>query len=69
MIRLKELVAHWNKLQAEARECALISDRTTDTAQRELFAWLADQLDELASAVARVITAQTTKEQSAKTDK
>ena len=54
---MKDMIAHWEKLQAHAAECALIRDLATDKAKRELYTLLAEHLQTLASEM-RVITAK-----------
>jgi hypothetical protein len=55
---MKDMIAHWQKLQTDAVECAMISNLATDQAKRVLFAQLAAQLTTLASEVERVIAAK-----------
>ena len=54
---MKDLVVHWERLQAEGVECARISDLATDKTKQELFARLAEQLAILVSELERAITA------------
>jgi len=54
---MKDMIAHWEKLQREAAECAMISNVATDATKRVLFAQLAAQLTMLASELERLITA------------
>jgi hypothetical protein len=56
---MKDVVAYWDKLRADAAECMTIRSLATDQPKRELFALLAEQLGMLASEVERVITAHT----------
>ena len=55
---MKDMIAHWEKLEADAAEYALIRDLATDKAKRKLYTLLADHLQTLASEVERVITAK-----------
>jgi hypothetical protein len=55
---MKDMLAHWEKFQADAAECALISNRAFDKTKRELFARLAVELTMLASELERAITAR-----------
>ena len=55
---MKDMLAHWEKLEADAAECALIRDLATDKAKRQLYTLLAEHLKTLASDVERVITAK-----------
>jgi hypothetical protein len=55
---MKDMLAHWEKLEADAAECALIRDLATDKAKRQLYTLLAEHLQTLASEVERVITAK-----------
>jgi hypothetical protein len=55
---MKDMLAHWEKLEADAAECALIRDLATDKAKRQLYTLLAEHLKTLASEVERVITAK-----------
>ncbi|WP_315703849.1 MULTISPECIES: hypothetical protein [unclassified Bradyrhizobium] len=55
---MKDMIAHLDKLRADAAECAMIRDLTTDRAKRELFGRLADHLDVLASEVERAVQRQ-----------
>lgn len=48
---MQDYLAHLEKLRAQAAECALIRDRTTDLAKRELFDRLALHLSTLAHQV------------------
>ena len=57
-IRMKDMLAHWKKLEADAAECALIRDLATDEAKLRLYTLLSEQLQTLASEVERVITAK-----------
>ena len=50
------VVAQWEKLRANAAECASLKSFAKNKTTRELFALLAEQLDVLASQVERVIT-------------
>jgi hypothetical protein len=54
---MKDMIARWEKLQADAAEFALIRNPATDKLKRELYARLVDQLRALASELERVITA------------
>ena len=55
---MQDMKAHLEKLLRDAAECRLISDLSTDTAKRELFARLADHHAMLASEVERAIEQQ-----------
>ncbi len=55
---MKDMIAHWEKLQADAADCALIRDLATDKIKRELYTLLAEHLRTLALEVERVITAK-----------
>ena len=55
---MKDMVAHWEKLRADATEFALIRDLATDAKKRELYTLLAEQLTMLASEIERVLTAK-----------
>lgn len=55
---MKDMIAHWEKLEADAAEYALIGDLATDKAKRKLYTLLADHLQTLAPEVERVITAK-----------
>ncbi|WP_407169803.1 hypothetical protein [Bradyrhizobium sp. ORS 111] len=57
---MKDMVAHLEKLRADAAECALIRDLATDPRKRRLFTMLAEHLSELAAAVETEIAASTT---------
>lgn len=53
---MEDIIAQWAKLRANAAECASMKTLAKSKTARELFALLAEQLDELASHVERVIT-------------
>ena len=53
---MKDMQAQFNKLRADAAECALIRDLATDPKKRDLFTKLAEHYE-----VARAIEAQTSK--------
>jgi hypothetical protein len=53
--KMKDLLAKLEKLRADAAECRLIRDLATDSAKRELFGRLAEQLGTLATAVESTI--------------
>jgi hypothetical protein len=55
---MKDMLAHWEKLEDDAAECALVRDLATDKAKRQLYTLLAEHLETLASEVERVITAK-----------
>jgi hypothetical protein len=55
---MKDMIAHWEKLHADAANCAMIRDFAKDATKRQLFARLSEQLGMLASEVERVITAK-----------
>lgn len=55
---MKDMIAHLEKLRADAAECAMIRDLATDRAKRELFGRLADHLDVLVSEVERAVQRQ-----------
>ncbi len=46
---MKDMVAHLEKLRADAAECAMIRDLAVDQRKRELFARLAEHLQVLAN--------------------
>ena len=46
---MKDMVAHLEKLRADAAECAMIRDLAVDQRKRELFARLAEHLQVLAT--------------------
>lgn len=48
---MQDLKAHLEKLRADAAECALIRDLSTDPQKRALFTRLADHLSALAGEV------------------
>jgi hypothetical protein len=52
---MRDMMAHLEKLQTDAAECALISNLATDVTKRELFARLSQHLTALASEVERAI--------------
>jgi len=54
---MKDMIARWEKLTADAAECAQISNLAVDKTKRTLFAQLAVQLTMLASELERAITA------------
>ena len=56
--QMKDILAHLDKLRADAAECAMIRDLATDREKRELFARLADHLHVLAAEVERAIQQQ-----------
>ena len=58
LLRMKDLRAKLEKLQADAEDCLLISQLATDRAKRELFAHLAAQLQGLAEDVEIAIARQ-----------
>ena len=51
---MKDILAHLDKLRADAAECAMIRDLATDREKRELFARLADHLAMLTGLIAMV---------------
>jgi hypothetical protein len=53
---MEDIIAQWEKLRANAAECASMKNLATDKTTRDLFALLAEQLGVLASEVERVIT-------------
>lgn len=55
---MKDMLAHWKKLQADAAECGLIRDGATDEVKRELYARLVESFRIMATEVERVITAR-----------
>ena len=55
---MQDMKAHLEKLRADAAECALIRDLTTDPDKRELFARLAEHLTTLAREIEAVIAAK-----------
>jgi hypothetical protein len=54
---MKDMLAYWEKLEADAAECGLIRDLATDEVKRGLYAKLAESFRILAAEVERVITA------------
>ncbi len=54
---MKDMVAHLEKLRADAAECVMIRDLAVDQSKRELFARLAEHLQVLANEVERAIKA------------
>ncbi|WGS23332.1 MULTISPECIES: hypothetical protein [unclassified Bradyrhizobium] len=56
---MKDMVAHLEKLRADAAECALIRDLATDPRKRQLFAMLAEHLSTLAATVETEVAAAT----------
>lgn len=52
---MKDMRARVAKLQADAADCRLISDQTTDAEKRELFARLAEHLNALAREVSEAL--------------
>ena len=52
---MKDYLAHAEKLQQEAAECALIRDLATDKAKREMFDRLVSHLTVLADQVERAM--------------
>lgn len=57
---MKDMLAHLDKLRADAAECQLISDLATDLKKRELFARLAAHLRVLAKEVEAAISGRPT---------
>jgi hypothetical protein len=55
---MQDMEAHLEKLRADAAECALIGDLTTDPDKRELFTRLAVHLTKLADEIEAVIAAR-----------
>jgi hypothetical protein len=55
---MQDMKVHLEKLLRDAAECRLISDLSTDSEKRELFARLADHHAMLASEVERAIEKQ-----------
>ncbi len=55
---MKDMITHWEKLRADAAECAMIRDLAIDKGKRELFARLAEHLDVLANEIERAMTAK-----------
>lgn len=52
---MQDLKAQFEKLRADAAECALVRDLATDTKKRDLFARLAEHLAVLAQEVERAL--------------
>lgn len=57
---MKDMLAHWEKLKADAAECALIRDVTTEKTKRDLYARLTEHFDALALEIERVISLRQT---------
>jgi hypothetical protein len=53
-----DMRVHYEKLRADAAECALLRDLATDAEKRELFGRLADHLNSLASLMQRRVELQ-----------
>ncbi len=53
---MKNLIAHWEIIREEAANCTKLSDLVRDNTERELLAWLAEQLNVLALELERAIT-------------
>jgi len=56
-IAMKDYQAHLEKLRKDAAECALVRDKATDRAKREMFDRLSRHLDELADEIERATNA------------
>jgi hypothetical protein len=54
---MKDYQAHLEKLREDAAECALVRDRATDQAKREMFDRLSKHLDQLADEIERAMNA------------
>ena len=54
---MKDMLAHWEMLRADAAEFALIRDLATDAEKRELYTLMAEQITMLAAEIERVLTA------------
>ena len=54
---MRDMRKHLEKLRTEAAECETVSEVSTDTAKRDLFARLATHLTTLANEVERVLFA------------
>jgi hypothetical protein len=52
---MEDMLSHLEKLRADAAECALIRDLSTDVKKRELFARLAEHLATLATDVEKAM--------------
>jgi hypothetical protein len=55
---MKDMLAHWDRLRADADEFALVGDLATDAEKRELYTLMTDQITMLASEIERVLTAK-----------
>jgi hypothetical protein len=55
---IMDMQARYEKLLADAAECAVLRDRATDAEKRELFARLAEHLSVLASLMQRALGLQ-----------
>jgi hypothetical protein len=55
---MKDIIARWEKLTADADQCAMIASTSIDPEKRDLFALLSEKLGLLVSAAERVITAR-----------
>jgi hypothetical protein len=55
---MMNMQARYEKLLADAAECATVRDRATDPEKRELFARLSDHLSVLASLTERAVELQ-----------
>jgi hypothetical protein len=55
---MKDIIARWEKLKADADQCAMIASTSIDPEKRDLFALLSEKLGLLVSAAERVITAR-----------
>lgn len=55
---MKDIIARWEKLKADADQCAMIASTSTDPDKRDLFVLLSEKLGLLVSAAERVITAR-----------
>jgi hypothetical protein len=54
---LKDLIAHWEIIRNQAKDCAALKDLVEDGKERTLLAWLAEQLNTLALELERALTA------------
>jgi hypothetical protein len=58
---MKDYQTHLEKLREDAAECALVRDRATDQAKREMFDRLSKHLDQLADEIERAMNAPKTR--------
>ena len=55
---MKDIIARWEKLKADADECAMIASTSIDPDKHDLFVLLSVKLGLLVSAAERVITSK-----------